>query len=304
MTSDGADPLISIIIPTYNREAFVGSAIASVLCQTYSNFECLLIDGGSTDHTLDILRCFDDDRILVVTRDRPLGLSNARNTGLSIATGDYILFLDDDDELYPNAISELYSALDSSSAQCVGAFSAGEVVRPNGEAQQWSVHDGTVEQVRNLDERGPSCVMIERRVFDEIGGFDESLPSKEDTDLWLRIFSRYSMIGIDEVLYRRNDHSEQMTKHSKIMLRGTRKILDKHHDSLESDLLADLYCNIGLYSADLGRFPEARSNIAKAVQYKPAKKEYYATYLFLLFNRPGYQLGQYLYDLVYSSSID
>ena len=92
--------LVSIILPTYNRAEFIGKALDSVLAQTYGNWECVLIDDGSTDHTRDVLAAFDDSRIRFF-RQENRGVSGARNAGIAACRGDVIALLDSDDEWLP-----------------------------------------------------------------------------------------------------------------------------------------------------------------------------------------------------------
>jgi len=96
-------PLVSIITPVYNGEHFVGEAVASVLAQSHTNWELIIINDGSTDGTADVLAGFDDPRIKVVQQENA-GVSAARNVGLDIATGDYVTFLDADDVLPTHAL--------------------------------------------------------------------------------------------------------------------------------------------------------------------------------------------------------
>lgn len=105
-------PFFSIIIPAYNANAFLPNALESICSQEYPNFEILLINDGSTDNTEDICRHYArlDKRISLISKNNE-GVSIARNRGLDIAKGEYILFIDADDILYPNALSALYNSL-------------------------------------------------------------------------------------------------------------------------------------------------------------------------------------------------
>ncbi|MGQ9506353.1 MAG: glycosyltransferase family 2 protein [Candidatus Bathycorpusculaceae bacterium] len=101
-------PLISVIVPTYNRAHLLPRAIRSVITQTYSNFELIIVSEGSTDNTSEVVKSFKDPRIIYLGyKEGPKGPNFARNRGLASAKGDLITFLDDDDELVPDALQTI-----------------------------------------------------------------------------------------------------------------------------------------------------------------------------------------------------
>jgi len=101
-------PYFSIIIPMYNRERFIGRAINSCLRQAYENFELIIVDDGSLDKSVDIVKGYVDNRIKLICHDVNRGVGPARNTGVSVATGKWVVFFDSDDELLPEALSTIY----------------------------------------------------------------------------------------------------------------------------------------------------------------------------------------------------
>ena len=109
-----SEPLVSIIVPSYNVEKYVGACVDSVLKQEYQNWECILINDGSSDHTLEIIKSFEtkDRRFQVFTQENA-GLSATRNRGIEISNGDFLFFLDSDDILSSDAISTLVSSVDN-----------------------------------------------------------------------------------------------------------------------------------------------------------------------------------------------
>ena len=94
-------PKVTVFIPVYNRAKYIGSAIESILGQTFSDFEILLIDDGSTDRSVEIMESYTDPRIRVLQNDTNLGIPRTRNKGLQGARGEYIAMLDSDDRAYP-----------------------------------------------------------------------------------------------------------------------------------------------------------------------------------------------------------
>ena len=101
MTDTSNKPLVSVILPTYNRARLVSRSINSVLKQTYNNFELIIIDDGSTDNTKQIINSFNDNRIVYLKHNHNKHASAARNTGIAKSKGELIAFLDDDDQWLP-----------------------------------------------------------------------------------------------------------------------------------------------------------------------------------------------------------
>jgi glycosyltransferase involved in cell wall biosynthesis len=98
-------PVVSVVIPTYNRPQFVRGAVRSVLAQTFLDFELIVIDNGSVDDTSNVIRSFDDPRVRCVRIEINNGVSPARNRGIELARGEFIAFLDDDDEWLPDKLT-------------------------------------------------------------------------------------------------------------------------------------------------------------------------------------------------------
>ena len=105
-------PKVTVFIPVYNREQYVGEAIESILAQTFSDFEILLVDDGSTDHSVDKIRSFSDPRIRLVCNEGNLGIPKTRNKGVELARGQYMAMLDSDDRAYPERIEKQVAFLD------------------------------------------------------------------------------------------------------------------------------------------------------------------------------------------------
>src|SRR5207237_7043535 len=118
--TDEAMPKVSVIIPTHNRSGFLRLAVLSVLKQTFPDFELVIVDDASGDDTPAVVKRFEDPRIRYIRHERNLRIAAARNTGISNSTGEYVAFLDDDDEWLPSKLQKQVSALDHS-ASTVGA---------------------------------------------------------------------------------------------------------------------------------------------------------------------------------------
>lgn len=181
------NPLVSVIIPCLNGEIFVGNAIESALAQTYANVEVIVIDDGSTDDSLEIIRSFGDRIRWESTPSR--GACAARNRGLELACGDLIQFLDADDLLHTEKLSVMvplaikegvghFVVCDWDRVVCDDTKAARQVVRLNGD-------DGVVWCAREgLQTAAPlHC----RAFLQKIGGFNEALPCAQERDLHMRI---------------------------------------------------------------------------------------------------------------------
>lgn len=180
-------PLVSVIIPCYNRAMYVAAAVESVLTQTHRNVEVIAVDDGSSDGTVEILAGFGD-RIRVFQQENR-GASAARNTGLEYARGDYIVFLDSDDLLSPEVIAAGLDRLQETGAAIViwnfakfsDAFDpvTAKEVLPNDEAGLAAILCRTGVAVH--------AVMFERRLITTPRPFDERLRWHEDLDFWWRL---------------------------------------------------------------------------------------------------------------------
>ncbi len=206
-------PLVSVIIPTFNRSACLGRAIDSVLSQTFTDLELIVVDDGSTDDTADLLKAYADRLLYIYQQNR--GVSAARNTGIRSARGEYIALLDSDDAWRPRKL-ERQAAFFQAHPQAVLCQTEeiwirnGKRVNPKKRHQKYS---GMIfEKTLPLCLVSPSAVMIRRSLFDEVGLFDETLPACEDYDLWLRITWKYTVHLIDTpLIVKHGGHSDQLS---------------------------------------------------------------------------------------------
>ncbi|MFC6283196.1 MULTISPECIES: glycosyltransferase family 2 protein [Polaromonas] len=184
-------PCISVIVPTYNRANFIGDAIASVLSQSFSDFEVIVVDDGSTDQTGAIVAGFDDPRVIYVHQSNR-GRSSARNHALSLARGRYLAFLDSDDMYMPGKLMLQVDYMDAhpdvgmiyTSAHCVDY--SGNPLNENYIASVSGRIYKSIAFFRPVTITLPT-VMARRELFEKVGGFDEKMHRFEDTDMWRRI---------------------------------------------------------------------------------------------------------------------
>jgi glycosyltransferase involved in cell wall biosynthesis len=192
--------VVSVIIPTYNRAFCLNKAVNSVLGQKGIDTELIVVDDGSTDETEEILRPLADRGRLILISQPNRGVAAARNAGIKRATGDYVAFLDSDDEYLPGKLEAQVRDMTARPqflvSQCREIwFRSGVRVNPGRkhEKKQGFIFS---ESVR-LCLISPSAVIIRPEIFNEIGFFDEDLLACEDYDLWLRLTCRFP-IGLLE----------------------------------------------------------------------------------------------------------
>ncbi len=198
-------PLVSIIIPTFNRSRFLPRAIESVLCQTFQDFELVIVDDGSTDKTFSIVKAFRDPRIRYEFQPNQ-GVSSARNLGIKNSAGTFLAFLDSDDEWMPSKLEKQLEALEDNPGYMI--VHTDEIWIRNGrklnQKNKHRKYGGWIfSRCLPLCVISPSSVLLHRKVFSSIGDFNEKLPVCEDYELWLRISSRYPVLLLDQPLLKK-----------------------------------------------------------------------------------------------------
>lgn len=200
-------PIISVILPVYNGERTIQETIASVLRQTFSDFELIVINDGSQDSTLDIVKRIPDPRLKVLSYPNA-GLAASRNRGIAQAVGDYIAFIDADDLWTPDKLEAQFQALQNNPHAAL-AYSWTDFID---ESSQF-IHTGSHLTVNgnayahlllvNFLENG-SNPLIRQPILTQVAGFDESLSAAEDWDLWLRLAANYPFVCVPkpQILYR------------------------------------------------------------------------------------------------------
>ncbi len=230
------NPLVNVIIPTYNRDWMVKESIDSVLAQDFNDFELIVVDDGSTDNTPEILDSYRQD--INVIRQGNRGVSAARNAGIAKASGRFIAFLDSDDLWLPDKLSLQVDFFNSNPSALICQTEEIWIrnnVRINPKIKHKKPSGMIFEPSLALCLVSPSAVIIKRSLFDEVGLFDETLPACEDYDLWLRISCRHPVHLINTpLIIKRGGHDDQLSASSgldKYRIRAIQKII-------ESDLLS------------------------------------------------------------------
>jgi glycosyltransferase involved in cell wall biosynthesis len=208
-------PLVSAVIPTFNRAWSLGRAVDSVLAQTYRPLDLIVVDDGSTDETPRLLAPLAARGRLTLIRQPNRGVSAARNAGLAAARGSLLAFLDSDDEWLPDKIKTQVEFLNQHPDQVLVQtqerwFRGGRRVNPGRKHRKLS-GDIFLPSLK-LCLISPSAVMLRRSLFEEVGLFDEGLAAAEDYDLWLRVLARHPAGLIDrELVIRHGGRPDQLS---------------------------------------------------------------------------------------------
>jgi len=197
-------PLVSVITPTYNRFDLLPRAIRSVLGQTYTNLECIVVDDGSTDDTERVVRQFTDERLVYLRHETNRGASASRNTGIARAKGELVAFLDDDDEWLPAKLEKQVPLIQSLPANIGMVYcwmdyydNQGQIVKKHRPTYRGYVFPYVLDQQRI---GGCPTLLVRRPVIEQVGGFDESLPRGNDGDFIRRVCLEYEVDLVPEVL--------------------------------------------------------------------------------------------------------
>lgn len=185
-----SSPRVSVVLPTYNRATLLEKAIESVLSQTFEEYELIIVDDASTDETSEVVRSFDDDRITYIRHEANQHGAVARNTGIDTASGEYVAFLDDDDEWYPTKLEKQCRKIDDSDDEVALIYCWSEVYDGDElvNVREPELRGDIFEQTLTRNPIGGTpTLFVRRNVLQEIGGFDESLRRGQDSDLVRRI---------------------------------------------------------------------------------------------------------------------
>jgi len=224
---DNINITVTVLMPVYNGEPYLRESITSILGQSYINFEFLIIDDGSTDDSLDIIRSFGDKRIRVITNEANIGIVESLNKGISSSIGKYIVRMDCDDVSLPTRIGKLVSYMESNPN--IGVCGSWIKLIGADKKDIWRYPSGTsATHARMLFEDSlahPSVIIRKQLLIDNSLHYSSDYPHAEDYGLWTEII-RYSQLNnIQEVLllYRVHDRSIGRT-YNKVQNKSANKI--------------------------------------------------------------------------------
>ncbi|MGD9602573.1 MAG: glycosyltransferase family 2 protein [Gammaproteobacteria bacterium] len=236
---------VSVVLPTYKRAHLLGQAVRSVLDQTYTNLELIVVDDNSPDDTAAVVRAFDDPRVRYVRNDPNLKLPRALNRGFSLAQGDYLTWTSDDNLYAPQAIARMVNALERTECDFVYAdywlFSEQDTTGSPRDPRHDRLPDTL--QLEKGNHIG-ACFLYTRRLYEAVGDYDPELFLVEDYDYFLRAARAFRFCHVPEPLYyfRRDDETLYVSrfpevKTSDLLVRYKNGLLD---DATAAEMLARL----------------------------------------------------------------
>lgn len=292
-------PKVSIVLPTYNGGKYLRESIDSVISQTFTDWELIIVNDCSTDSSLSIANEYaeKDNRIRVISNEVNKKLPRSLNVGFDNADGDYLTWTSDDNMYLPEAIEKMVNYLDCYSNEymvCAGI----NIISENGDfIRSGQAYDNVLMMSGNCV---GACFMYKKKVLLDIGGYDPDYFLVEDYEYWLRILTEYGNIGyIDEILYNYRSHGDSLTvTRRKDVLFNDGRLKMAYFDTIVSvlaerkDLLCSIYYRIHFYYSDnksitdkfVEYIPEIRIDIEpkkdrKTIVYGAGKiGRYYAKY--------------------------
>ena len=205
---------VSVIIPTYNRKAFLTNAIDSVLSQTYQNLELIIIDDGSSDKSTEYVKKKYPN--IKIYKQFNKGVSSARNKGIKASSNNWLAFLDSDDKWHPKKLEKQINYLIKNPKYKIchtDEIWIRKGIRINQHKKHKKYGGFIFDKSLELCRISPSSVIIHKDVFNKVGLFNEKLPVCEDYDLWLRITAIFPVLYLDEKLtIKYGGHLNQLSK--------------------------------------------------------------------------------------------
>lgn len=282
---------ISIVIPVYEQPELLEEALKSVDKQTIDDYEVIVVDDASqTDHR-PIVEEYERSRLIVHDKNR--GAAAARNTGINASQGDFVAFLDADDIWKPTKIEKQLSVFENGGDD-LGLVYTG-FVQYELDGSTWErypqAHGNIYREELERDRVHPtSTVMVQRGVFDDVGGFDINLPSRQDYDLWIRITECYEVDYVNAILVDKREQSDSISKNFKKRIKGDIAVFEKVKQRAaafnfltRSMILSYHHHVIGRDYDSIGNQSKALKHLGIAIIKYPFRPISYAMFIIALF---------------------
>jgi glycosyltransferase involved in cell wall biosynthesis len=208
MKMEDEQPLVSIVLPTYNGSEYIRQSIDSCLNQTYRNIELIIVDDCSTDETPDIIKSYKDERIKYIRHERNKRLPTALNTGFANSKGEFLTWTSDDNYYAPEAIEKMKKVLMNNKCDFVYC----DFYRFENENLQ-NRRIKKLPDILSLDKNNDvgACFLYSKKVRDAVGNYDPTTELAEDYDYWIRVSKNFHMYHLNEILYGYREHHTSLS---------------------------------------------------------------------------------------------
>ena len=263
-------PLVSVVLPTYNRAHLLPRAITSVLGQSFRDFELLVVDDGSTDGTEAVVRSFADSRILFLPAERNLGDAGARNRGIALARGEWIAFQDSDDEwLYDKLDQQLAFSRRYPDADFIGGASI-RIAGSRIGSHYWPLSGGADEDGGMVDIAAwlatgianLQAILVRRRRLDEFDGFDCRFRVSSDADFVYRLITARAqpLVAMNAVAVVMHETAGSLVLDIEKQCRAIQQLLENHESLLREYPAAHaaMWYRLALHELQCGNVPASR----------------------------------------------
>jgi len=300
------EKLISVIIPAYNTAHLIGRSIKSVLSQTYQNFEIIVVDDGSTDELNEVVTAFNDNRIQYIRHEVNRGGSAARNTGVQNAKGNYIAFLDSDDEWLPEKLEKQIKVFQSTSSNIGVVYTGWRWIRDKDNIiiqEKIPIYRGDVSRII-LEEDGIgslSTPLVKKDILTSIGGLDEKLPSRQDWDLWIRLSKVCEMDFVPEILVNYYLRSGSISTNVYNKIYGTEQVLEKYKSDFLSHpkILSKQYILLTILNLILNNTKKSRFYLRKSISLNPFDiKTYWKSFIHFILSLTPVKFREWFFHLM------
>ena len=295
MAAQEKNLLVSVIMPTYNRARSLPRAVRSVLAQTYESWELIVADDGSTDTTREVLESLKsgDSRIKILFLGKNQGVSSARNAALKEAQGEYVAFLDSDDEWLPEKLEKQVRFFERENPEVGLVYTGAVFYEKSGATRIKPARIGGSIFLAELAYNpigAPSRVMIRRRILERAGVFAPLLFALEDWDLWVRISEVCNIAPLDEPLVRYFESEDSLSVDIEKLIRGYERFWHKYSLDTRPRFIKGLhYMRLGHRLCYLGHVSYGRRYLLRSLVVEPWKPARVFLFVLSLLGRKSYK---------------
>lgn len=275
------NPLVTVIIPTYNREDLIGNALESTISQTYDNLEIIVVDDNSCDKTENVIKKYIemDTRVKYIKHKKNLGGGASRNTGIKNSKGEYIAFLDSDDVWRLDKIEKQLECFRRNQSLIavfcnyeMVQFETGKLLGNNNKALKCENSDIYVGNYLGTT----SCLMAKRTKLFDIGMFDIELRSCQDWDVYIKLVNSGKIAYVPEILLTQYYHGKRMSNDGTNVLQGQNRLIEKMPKYLreanistneQSKIMSRLYYRLGMHYVNYNKLKESKEALKESLKY-------------------------------------